>query len=71
MAFTTRVGPNAPGTDPLRIERFKVQNQNLMWLWSRLWLYRQVPLATLYGRLYGLDRKLKRGVRGVRPALLF
>lgn len=59
MAFTTQVGPNRPGTDPLRIERFKVQKEDLGWLRSRLWLYRQAPLAWLYGRLYGLDRRLK------------
>jgi peptidoglycan/xylan/chitin deacetylase (PgdA/CDA1 family) len=56
LAFTTRVGANAPGTDPLRIRRFKVRDGSLA---SRIWLYRKPALAEIYGRVYGLDKKIK------------
>ncbi len=66
MAFTTRVGPNTPGTDPLQIQRFKVQQEDIGWLRRRLWLYRQPMLAKVYARTYGLDRRIKAAIRGSR-----
>jgi len=58
--FTVRPGANVAGGDLRAIRRFKVQNENIGWLARRLWLYRQPALAELYGRAYGLDRKIKR-----------
>ncbi|MBI4056318.1 MAG: polysaccharide deacetylase family protein, partial [Elusimicrobia bacterium] len=59
LAFTTRIGSNGPGRDPLMIRRFKVQRESVAWLAPRLWLYRTSPLANAYGHFYGLDRKIK------------
>jgi peptidoglycan/xylan/chitin deacetylase (PgdA/CDA1 family) len=59
MAFTTRVGANSPGSGPFRIKRFKVKEGSCRALARRLWLYRRPALASLYGRLHGLDRLLK------------
>lgn len=59
LAFTTQVGPNLPGTSPFMVQRFKVQTDDESWLGSRLWLYGHPLIASAYGRIYGLDRKVK------------
>lgn len=58
MAFTTVPGSNRPGTDPMRITRFKVRNDDAAWLAKRLTLYRSV-FGGIYGKCYGLDTRLK------------
>jgi len=58
LAFTTRVGANIPGGDPLRVKRFKVRDGSRGGLALRLWLYRRPLLASLYGKVYGLDRRI-------------
>jgi len=62
MAFTTVPGSNRPGTDPLRIRRFKIRNEDTRWLSSRLTLYRSL-LGDIYGNFYGLDTRLKNLLR--------
>lgn len=59
LAFTTKVGSNPPGADPLRVARFKVQNGDPAWLSRRLAVYGRPWLGSLYASLYGLDRKVK------------
>jgi len=59
LAFTTRVGANTPAAGAFRIRRFKVKDGSLRSLALRLWLYRRPLLAELYGRVHGLDRRLK------------
>jgi hypothetical protein len=59
LAFTTQVGPNLPGTSPFRVQRCKVQGDDVSWLGSRLWLYGHPLIASAYSRLYGLDRRVK------------
>ena len=63
MAFTTQPGSNASGTSPLEIHRFNVQNGDIDWLARRLWVYGRSLPASLYGSVYGLDRKMKRLIK--------
>jgi peptidoglycan/xylan/chitin deacetylase (PgdA/CDA1 family) len=51
-AFTTLRGPNARGTDPFRITRFKVKNEGLGWFMRRLKIYSNKPLAKVYSFFY-------------------
>ncbi len=59
LAFTTKVGSNPAGADPLRVARFKVQNGDPDWLSRRLAVYGRPWLGAAYASLYGLDRKVK------------
>ncbi|MDA8243506.1 MAG: polysaccharide deacetylase family protein [Elusimicrobia bacterium] len=60
MAFTTVTGVNRPGCDLLYLKRIKVSRGGLSWFRSRLLLHGLPLVSDLYGKLYGLDRKLKR-----------
>lgn len=64
MCFTTDGGANTANTNPCSIHRFKVQNENLLWLKSRLYIYRNSLFANAYGSVYGLDRKIKKMIFG-------
>jgi peptidoglycan/xylan/chitin deacetylase (PgdA/CDA1 family) len=60
MCFTTKSGKNTQKTNPYKICRFKVQNGNISWLKSRLFVYQNPAIAGTYASIYGLDRKLKK-----------
>ncbi|MBI4346483.1 MAG: polysaccharide deacetylase family protein [Elusimicrobia bacterium] len=66
LAFTAMPGANRLGSGGFEVRRFKVQREDLRWFGRRIHLYRSPRLAAVYGRLYGLDRKLKSLVRGRR-----
>ncbi len=63
LAFTTRVGPNMPKSDPFLIRRFKVSREDTASLARRLWLYRR-PFSAIYSHFYNLDRRIKAAVTG-------
>ncbi len=59
LAFTTVTGVNKPGCDPLYLKRIKVSRGDISWLRNRLFLHTLPLVSDVYGRLYGLDRKLR------------
>lgn len=57
--FTTVGGSNFEGSDPLEIRRFKIKCGSVSWLMRRMAVYATPVIGNLYGRLYGLDSRLK------------
>ncbi|MDD4005278.1 MAG: polysaccharide deacetylase family protein [Elusimicrobiaceae bacterium] len=59
LVFTTAGGSNFPGGNPLELCRFKVKCGDAGWLLRRMAVYSTPVLGDLYGKVYGLDSKLK------------
>lgn len=59
LAFTTVTGVNKPGCNPLYLKRIKVSRGEISWLKKRLFLHALPLVSYVYGKLYGLDRKLR------------
>jgi peptidoglycan/xylan/chitin deacetylase (PgdA/CDA1 family) len=63
LAFTTVTGVNKPGCDPLYLKRIKVSRGDIAWFRNRLFLHTLPLVSDVYGKFYGLDRKLRRRPR--------
>ncbi len=63
LAFTTRVGSNPPGRDPMRVRRLKVRRPELKWLESRLKLCVRPLTAEAYGLIRETGDRLKGALR--------
>lgn len=67
LAFTTQSGPNSPGSDPLKVRRFKVMKDGTGWFASRIKLYESPVASKIYGSARGLDAKFARAIFGQTP----
>jgi len=62
-SLTTQVGANCPGDSPYYLKRMDVKHPSLDWFSKRYALFENTPLVTMYGMVYGWDRKVKSQIR--------
>jgi peptidoglycan/xylan/chitin deacetylase (PgdA/CDA1 family) len=66
-AMTTLSGANTTGSNPLALKRFKVSQENLDWLASRIRWNSRALAAQSYALMYGWDRRFKTWIQSESP----